>query len=101
MKTFAERLREDRRLVILRILAEQPAFRMNSSLLHAGLHHLGVAAARDDVLTDSHWLRDQALVHLEAVPEVPGLHLVTLTPRGLDVASGAACVPGVSRPSPR
>lgn len=100
-KSFTERLREDRRLVILRILSEQPGYRLNSSNLHAGLHHLGVAASRDDVLTDIHWLRDQSLVQLEPVPEVDNLQLVTITTRGHDVASGQASVPGVSKPSPR
>ncbi|MGO4699817.1 VpaChn25_0724 family phage protein [Dyella sp. 2RAB6] len=101
MKTFADCLREDRRLVILRILSEQPGYRLNSSNLHAGLHHLGVVAARDDVVTDIHWLRDQSLLSLEEVPEVGNLYLCTLTSRGADVACGNARVPGVSRPTPR
>lgn len=101
MKTFAERLREDRRLVILRILAEQPGYRLNSSNLHAGLNHLSVAATRDDVLTDVHWLAEQALVQVDTVPEVPSLVLVTLTVRGRDIAEGAARVPGISRPGPK
>lgn len=32
MKTFAERLQEDRRLVLLRILSDLPAYRSNSSV---------------------------------------------------------------------
>ncbi|MEI7036449.1 ArsR family transcriptional regulator [Fulvimonas yonginensis] len=100
-KTFAERLREDRRLVMLRLLSEQPGYRMNSSNLHAGLHHLAVAATRDDVATDLHWLKDQGMVLLEPVPEVPSLYLVTITARGGDVAAGHANVPGISRPTPR
>lgn len=101
MKTFAERLREDRRLVILRILSEQPGRRLNSSNLHAGLLHLGIPASRDDVVTDAHWLRDQGLLQLDAVPEVEGLYLCTLTARGNDVATDNTTVPGVSRPTPR
>lgn len=101
MKTFAERLREDRRLVMLRVLSEQPGYRLNSSNLHAGLQHLSIVATRDDVATDLHWLREQGLVHLEVVPEVPGLYLVTLTSRGGDVGAGIARVPGVAAPSPR
>lgn len=101
MKSFTERLREDRRLVMLRLLNEQPGYRMNSSNLHAGLHHLAVAASRDDVATDLHWLRDQGLVLLDTVPEAPSLSLVTITARGNDVAVGNATVPGISRPTPR
>lgn len=99
MKTFAERLREDRRLVLLRLLVEQNAYRANSSVLHAGLHHLGVAASRDDVMTDLCWLRDQSLLSLEEV--VAGVSVATLSARGKDVAEGHALVYGVSRPSPR
>lgn len=96
--TFAEKYREDRRLVLLRILAEQPRYRCNSSNLHSVLDALGVAASRDDVRTDLHWLRDQSLLSLEEA--VPGLHVATLTARGLDVSTGAAVVPGVARPTP-
>lgn len=98
-KTFAERLREDRRLVLLRLLAEQIAYRTNSSILHAGLHHLGVASSRDDVLTDLYWLRDQGLVRLDQ--PVEGVVVAELTSRGSDVAKGHAEVPGVSKPSPK
>lgn len=101
MKSFAERHREDRRLVLLRLLDEEPGYRANSSNLHAGLYALGVAASRDDVATDLAWLRDQSLIHLESVPEVPGLTVASIAARGQDVVRGQAQVPGVSRPSPR
>lgn len=97
MTTFAERLREDRRLVILRILSEQNGYTTNSSILHGGLAHLGVVSSRDDVLTDLHWLRDQSLVKLNTA--AAGVEVATLTSRGQDVANGHATVPGVSRPS--
>lgn len=100
-KTFIESLREDRRLVLLRLLSEQPGYRSNSSNLHAGLYSLGISASRDDVTTDLHWLRDQSLVHLETLPEVPDLSIATITQRGDDVANGRVVVPGVRRPGPR
>ncbi len=99
MKPFAERLREDRRLVLLRLLSEQGGYRANSSILHAGLQHLGVAAARDDVLTDLQWLADQSLIALDAISE--HVQVAMLTARGQDVVHGLAIVPGVSRPAPR
>ena len=85
MKSFAERLREDRRLVLLRLLSEQGGYRANSSVLHAGLHHLGVAASRDDVITDLHWLAEQSLLGIAEA--VPGIYVATLSARG---SSGAA-----------
>lgn len=100
-KTFTDRLREDRRLVLLRLLSEQPGYRANSSNLHAGLYALGIAATRDDVTTDLHWLQEQSLVRLESLPEVPDLSIATITTRGDDVVKGVAIVPGVRRPGPR
>lgn len=100
-KTFTDHVREDRRLVLLRLLSEQPGYRANSSNLHAGLYSLGIAATRDDVTTDLHWLKEQALVRLETLPEVPDLAIVDITSRGSDVVKGVAVVPGVRRPGPR
>lgn len=100
MSTFAERLRQDRRLVMLRILSEQGAYMANSSVLHAGLHHLGVAASRDDVSTDLHWLHDQGLLADLSQP-VEGVFVAKLSSRGLDAANGHVQVPGVSRPTPK
>lgn len=101
MKTFADKVREDRRLVMLRLLSEQPGYRMNSSTLHAGLHHLAVVASRDDVATDLQWLKEQGLVNLDQVPEAPHLYITTLSARGGDVAAGLSTVPGVARPTAR
>lgn len=98
-KTFTERLREARRLVILRILSEQKGYFANSSIIHAGLQHLGVQADRDDVLTDLHWLSDQGLVSVANA--VPGVEVATLTTRGNSVAHGLTVVPGVDRPGPK
>lgn len=99
MKPFAERLREDRRLLLLRLLTESNAYRSNSGVLHTTLYALGVAASRDDVRTDLAWLAEQGLVRLEDV--AASVDVVSLTPRGHDVAQGHAHVPGVSRPEPR
>lgn len=99
MKSFAERLREDRRLVLLRLLSEQAAYRANSSVLHAGLYHLGVAATRDDINTDLNWLQEQGYISLTLAVE--GVYVATLSARGRDVVEGTAVVPGVSRPSPK
>ncbi|WP_027366945.1 hypothetical protein [Desulfocurvibacter africanus] len=98
MSTFAQLVTEDRRLVILRCLAEDPGYSMNTSLLHAALVSLGHNCTRDQVATDAGWLQEQGLVRVE--PSGP-VTLVRLTGRGEDVAAGRATVPGVRRPSPR
>lgn len=94
-KDFAEHLRHDRRLVLLRLLAEMPAYRANSSVLYVALERFGHATTRDLVKTELRWLEEQELL---AVEEVGPVLVSTLTERGADVATGRAVVPGVARP---
>ena len=98
-KTFADHLRENRRLVLLRLLEESPGYQANSSTLHAGLNFIGVPGSRDDINTDLAWLQEQGYVALREA--VDGVRVATLTARGHDVATGQAIVPGVRRPGPK
>ncbi|ADU99817.1 hypothetical protein [Alicycliphilus denitrificans] len=95
MSNFSTFLAEDRRLVILRVLAELPAYRTNSFLLHTLLAKWGHEPSTDQVKGDLAWLREQQLV---TVDDVEGVYIATLTTRGADVAAGRAMVPGVKRP---
>lgn len=97
MKTFAEHLSADRRLVILRLLEQAPDYRGNAMLLQSALSGFGHAVGMDRLMTDLHWLREQGLVELDTVG---GIALARLTQRGLDVAEGRSIVPGVARPGP-
>ncbi|MCY1391432.1 hypothetical protein D3C76_965010 [compost metagenome] len=92
---FAQFLREDMRLVLLRLLEEMPGYRANSSVLTSALDQFGYSASRDQVKTELVWLQDQgALTLAEAGPVM----VATLTERGQDVATGRATMPGVKRP---
>lgn len=93
--SFADRLNEDRRLVLLRILADLPGYRSNSSVLCSLLDAWGHTVSRDYVRTQLAWLAEQGLV---STFDVDQIRLVTLTERGHDVARGLATVPGVARP---
>lgn len=95
MTNFASFLAEDRRLVILRVLADMPAYRTNSFLLTTLLGKFGHEPSADQVKGDLAWLQEQQLVTVEVVESV---HIATLTTRGADVAAGRAVVPGVKRP---
>lgn len=95
--SFKTLLTEDRRLVILRFLAEDPAYRLNTSVLRTALDAYGHSVSRDQVDTDVAWLDEQGLVGVETVGPV---RVVTLTGRGVDVATGKAVAPGVKRPGP-
>ena len=97
MSKYANYLSEDRRLVILRILAEMPTYRANSSVLHTVLQEWGHEPSRDQVKTELRWLEEQQLVALDDVGDGAVL-LAMLTERGADVAAGRARVDGVKRP---
>lgn len=89
---------EDRRLVILRFLAEDKGYSLNTSVLQDALCAMGHNVSRDEVETLAAWLDEQGLVELEKVGRVT---VLKLTSRGADVAAGRAVVPGVKRPMPR
>lgn len=92
---FAVHLSEDRRLIILRLLAEMATYSSNSSVLLLALQAHGHAITRDQIKTELHWLAEQALV---TNTEYGSTLVTTLTERGQDVATGTAVVPGVKRP---
>lgn len=97
MSKYADFLSQDRRLVILRILAEMPTYRANSSVLHTVLNQWGHEPSRDLVKTELRWLEEQKLVELDDIDNGSVL-LAKLTERGQDVAAGRARVDGVKRP---
>lgn len=95
--SYRELVAADRRLVILRILADTPGYECNSSVLQMALSQFGHNVARDLLHTDLHWLTEQGLAEIR---EIATVNVVTLTARGLDVSAGRATVPGVKKPGP-
>ena len=97
MSSYQRYLTEDRRLVILRVLAGVPGYSANSSILGDVLERYAHQPSRDQIHGDLAWLADQDLVTVEAVGSV---HVATLTQRGLDVSQGRSHCPGVKQPGP-
>ena len=95
---FNELMTEDRRLSLLLLLSKAPASRCNGYVLHSGLQAMGHACSAAQVETDAAWLAEQGLVATERLGD--RMLVLTLTPRGDDVAHGRAIQPGVKRPSP-
>lgn len=95
-ENFSEYLRRDIRLVLLRVLAEMPAYRANSSVLTMALERFGHVTTRDQVKTELRWLEEQGLLVVE---DIGAVLVATMTERGGDIARGRAQVPGVARPS--
>ena len=100
MSGFAAVLAEDRRLIILRSLADVPGYHLNEQVLKLGLNAFGHHAGRDLVRADIQYLLDHDLVRVDRLPGQGGeLWLVTLTAACEDVAKGRLH-PGVARPRP-
>ena len=94
---FAEHQTEDRRLTILLGLKHAAEYTSNAFLLRSFCATLGHVVSADRLETDLVWLEEQGLVVLKGNERV---RVATLKERGLDVAIGAATVPGVKRPQP-
>ena len=65
MKSFAETLAEDRRLVALRSLHEATGNHLNESVLKKALHHFAHRVGSDQVRADAVWLEEHGLVRVE------------------------------------
>lgn len=97
MNSFERLMAADRRLMILRLLAQDPGYRLNAYVLRPALDAVGHTVSHDKVETDLAWLAEQGLVLVE---QAAGVTVGRLTARGADVAAGRATVPGVKRPEP-
>lgn len=95
--SYADLVAADRRLVILRILAESIGYTCNEHLIASLLESFGHVLSRDALRTELAWLEEQRLL---TVQDVAGVTIAKLTARGADVAADRAWVPGVKRPVP-
>lgn len=99
MSAFAHLLAEDRRLVILRTLAEDHDYSVNDFVLKRALASLGHDVSRDMLRGDLTWLKDQGLLRIRPMDD-GAIWVAIATEDGVDVAGGRPH-PGVARPSPR
>lgn len=89
---------QDRRRWILQILAELNGFTCNHSVLLGCLELCGHIISNDLARTEAAWLEEQGLVTLQ---HHKNLTVLTLTERGLDIASGKANCPGITPLPPK
>ena len=92
---FSTHLTEDRRLVVLRVLAESSGYTANEYILQQMLEQFGHVASIDRIRADLAWLHEQQLL---TVSQVADVHIARITARGQDVAAGRTVVPGIKRP---
>jgi hypothetical protein len=97
MSEFEKIIQQDRRLVVLRMLAQDADYSHNEYILREALRVYGHRLSADLLRSELHWLAEQGLLSVE---DVSGVLIAKLTRRGKDVADGAVVVPGVKRPEP-
>lgn len=97
-KTYADYVREDRRLAILTALAAAARYSSSNYLLSRYAASVGHVVSMDVLLGDLAWLGEAGLALHDTAN---GVTMATITPTGLEVATGAATYPGVSRPLPK
>jgi len=95
--SLAQIKNEHQRLVILRLLSDEPGYDLNDSTLQDALCALGLSVSRDAVHVQLAWLEEQSLV---TTKKCFNTVISTITSRGLDVANGTARIPGIKRPRP-
>ena len=95
--TFAERVRADLRLAVLRLLEASGVVGLQTALLRDLLEDRGRRPSADQLATELAWLAEQGLL---AVADCDDGQVARATARGIDVATGRATSPGVARPAP-
>ena len=99
MKNLTNVLAEDRRRVILQLLADDDDYSLNDTVLKQALASLGHNTPRDLVHADLTWLETHGLVRVQKLGD-GDVWVAKLTEAGQDVAGGQPH-PGVARPAPR
>ncbi len=94
---YDHHLSKDRRLVVLRVLANSPGYSANEFSIEAVLEDLGHHISNDLFRGELAWLLEQQLI---STSQVGGVTIAKITQRGLDIARGKAHHPGVQRPRP-
>jgi hypothetical protein len=97
---FADKLAENRRLIILRALAEATGYKANETVLRQGLDMFGHQVGRDQVRADIAWLAEHNLLRTEVLNRQDGDFIIAhLLDDGEEVAKGRYH-PGVARRGP-
>lgn len=97
MTSYEQMRTEDRRLVILLLLAESDGYCCNEFLLQRLLEQRGHMISDDRLRTDLGWLREQGLL---TIKEIEGTQIATINRRGVEASEGRSTIAGITRPRP-
>jgi hypothetical protein len=97
MSDFAQYKVMDLRLVLLRCLGAQQAYRGNDSILQHEVRIFGLEYSRDVIRNELRFLSEVKAVKLH---EVGSVLVATLTRRGHEHVQGLTVIEGINQPSP-
>ena len=90
--------REDRRLRLLCLMRDDPAYQVNLFVAQDALKAMYAhPISMDALISECEWLAELGLLEIS---DLSGIKVIKLTQRGLDVAQGNTFVSGVRRPRP-
>ena len=95
--TFADRITQLRRLLVVQLLADEPGARHSVWILRDALGDLGHVVSASEMAELADWLAAAGLVRF-ATRDVPPV--VEATERGKSLARGDLTVDGVAKPAP-
>ncbi len=88
----------NRRLAMLRFLAEEPDYSLNTSILQEALDSIGIREIRAVIHADGAWLEHLGIITTE---DLVSFRVFSLTSLGLDVVEGRIVIDGIKRPKPK
>ena len=91
-----KKITENRRLAIIRLLAEDTDLSVNTSMIEDALEVFGINVSRAVVDADGAWLESVGAIRVDQVGAVT---VFTLTASGLDHVNRKTIIPGIKRPS--
>ena len=97
MTHYRDLIAADRRLVMLRAMAEVPDYALRETVLIRLLEGERLALGQTELREEFTWLADRGLITVEYHDDI---QVGRITPRGLDAAAGRVAVDGVARPRP-
>lgn len=92
--SYQQKVIEHIRRLVLEQLEQESDYAQNQLVMKQILAAFGQTLSTDKVLAEFAWLQEQGLVTLESFA---GFTVAKLTERGLDIANGAAQMPGIAR----
>lgn len=90
-----QKLAENRRLAILRLLGEDLDLSLNTSMLEDALELLGINVSRDVIHADGAWLEEVGAISIERLDPVV---IYKLSELGVNHLKNKTVIPGIKKP---